>query len=56
VLGAVDHEPAPPGVSNFFIKSGAIPIAMSKFGQMMLGRLDPLYVPHAHRHGRVQAA
>lgn len=43
----VDHDPAPPGVVNFFMRSGAIPIAMSKFGQLMLGRLDALYVPHA---------
>lgn len=43
----VDHEPAPPKVVEFFIQSGAIPIAMSRFGEAMLGRLDPLYVPHA---------
>lgn len=43
----VDHEPAPPGVVNFFAESGAVPIAMSRFGQQMLGRLDPLYCPHA---------
>jgi glycosyltransferase involved in cell wall biosynthesis len=42
----VDHEPAPPKVVDFFVESGAIPIAMSRFGQRMLGRLDPLYVPH----------
>lgn len=43
----VDHEPAPPNVVDFFVQSGAVPIAMSRFGQQMLGRLDPLYVPHA---------
>lgn len=43
----VDHEPAPPGVVSFFLNSGAVPIAMSRFGERMLGRLDPLYVPHA---------
>lgn len=43
----VDHEPAPPAVVNFFMKSGAVPITMSRFGERMLGRLDPLYVPHA---------
>lgn len=43
----VDHEPAPPKVSEFFVASGAVPIAMSRFGQQQLGRLDPLYVPHA---------
>jgi glycosyltransferase involved in cell wall biosynthesis len=42
----VDHQPPPPNVVDFFIKSGATPIAMSKFGQAMLGRLDPLYCPH----------
>jgi len=43
----VDHEPAPPSVLEFFLQSGAVPIAMSRFGERMLGRLDPLYVPHA---------
>jgi glycosyltransferase involved in cell wall biosynthesis len=42
----VDHEPAPPKVSEFFVRSGAVPIAMSRFGESMLGRLDPLYCPH----------
>jgi len=42
----VDHQPAPPSVEQFFIRSGAVPIAMSRFGERMLGRLDPLYVPH----------
>lgn len=42
----VDHEPAPPRVLDFFRESGAIPIAMSKFGQRMLKEFDPLYVPH----------
>jgi glycosyltransferase involved in cell wall biosynthesis len=43
----VDHEPAPPKVVEFFMQSDAVPIAMSRFGESMLGRLDPLYVPHA---------
>lgn len=43
----VDHEPAPPAVTRFFRESGAIPIAMSKFGAKMLAEFDPLYVPHA---------
>jgi glycosyltransferase involved in cell wall biosynthesis len=43
----VDHEPPPPAVVEFFGASGAVPIAMSRFGERMLGRLDPLYVPHA---------
>jgi glycosyltransferase involved in cell wall biosynthesis len=42
----VDHEPPPPKVVEFFLKSDAVPVAMSRFGQRMLGRLDPLYVPH----------
>jgi len=42
----VDHEPAPPPVKDFFHNSGAIPIAMSRFGQRMLEEFDPLYVPH----------
>lgn len=42
----VDHEPAPPAVLAFFQQSGAIPIAMSRFGEEMLADLDPLYVPH----------
>jgi glycosyltransferase involved in cell wall biosynthesis len=59
----VDHEPAPDPVLNFFRQSGAIPIAMAKFGQKMLqdAGLDPLYVPHgintkAYRpHDRTEA-
>lgn len=43
----VDHDPAPPAVISYFLESGAVPIAMSEFGRQMLGRLDPLYVPHA---------
>ena len=45
----VDHQPAPDAVVSYFQRSGAIPMAMSKFGQKMLGDagLDPLYVPHA---------
>lgn len=42
----VDHEPAPSKVVDYFTASGAVPIAMSRFGQQMLGRLDPLYCPH----------
>jgi glycosyltransferase involved in cell wall biosynthesis len=42
----IDHEPAPPPVLDFFRNSGAVPIAMSKFGQRMLEEFDPLYVPH----------
>lgn len=44
----VDHDPAPPKVIEFFERTGARPIAMSRFGERMLtGQgLDPLYVPH----------
>lgn len=44
----VDHEPCIPAVIGFFKKSGAVPIAMSKFGQEQLKAqgLDALYVPH----------
>lgn len=42
----VDHDPAPPKVVDFFVQSDAVPIAMSRFGELALGRLDPLYVPH----------
>lgn len=42
----VDHDPAPGPVKGFFANSGAIPIAMSKFGQEQLAEFDPLYVPH----------
>lgn len=44
----VDHEPIPFGVANFFQASGAVPIAMSRFGEEQLKsvNLDPLYVPH----------
>lgn len=43
----VDHEPAPPRVIDYFERSGAVPITMSRFGQEMLAEFDPLYVPHA---------
>lgn len=42
----VDHEPAPPRVTQFFELAGAIPMAMSRFGERMLAGYDPLYVPH----------
>lgn len=43
----IDHAPAPPAVLRFFAESGAVPIAMSRFGVEQLQGLDPLYVPHA---------
>lgn len=44
----VDHKPVPSGVSRFFEVTGAIPIAMSRFGERELrdAGFDPLYVPH----------
>jgi glycosyltransferase involved in cell wall biosynthesis len=44
----VDHSPVPPKVTDFFIRTGAVPIAMSLFGQQELRRigLDALYAPH----------
>jgi hypothetical protein len=51
----VDHDPAPPGVKNFFLQSGAIPIAMSKFGQMHARPPRPVVRAARGRHGRLQA-
>lgn len=44
----VDHDPLPPKVLEFFQRTGARPIAMSRFGERKLAEhaLDPLYVPH----------
>jgi Glycosyltransferase len=42
----VDHDPVPPQVAAYFEQTGAIPIAMSRFGQKQLAKFDPLYVPH----------
>jgi glycosyltransferase involved in cell wall biosynthesis len=42
----VDHDPAPPGVLGFFAATGAVPIAMTRFGQEQLRGFDSLYVPH----------
>ena len=45
----VDHQPAPGPVVEFLRDSGAVPMAMSKFGRDELAKagLEPLYVPHA---------
>ena len=45
----VDHDPCPRPVAEFFHGTGAVPIAMSEFGQQTLrdSGLDALYVPHA---------
>lgn len=44
----VDHETLPPVVRTWFGSTGAIPIAMSRFGEGILrdAGLSPLYVPH----------
>jgi len=44
----VDHRPVPPAVAGWFHQSGAVPIAMSKFGAEQLANrgLQPLYAPH----------
>jgi glycosyltransferase involved in cell wall biosynthesis len=42
----VDHEPPPPKVINWFRESGAVPLAMSRFGEEQLAEFDPIYVPH----------
>lgn len=44
----VDHRPTPPAVASFFHSFGAVPIAMSRFGEEQLRRcnLDPFYAPH----------
>lgn len=44
----VDHRPCPPVVAGWFHRTGAVPIAMSKFGRDQLGArgLNPLYAPH----------
>lgn len=49
----VDHEPAPPQVAEFFERTKATPIAMSRFGERMLSDagLEPLYVPHGVETG-----
>ncbi len=43
----VDHDPLPPAVRDYCERSGAIPIAMSRFGEERLADYSPLYVPHA---------
>ena len=42
----IDHQPCPPPIADFFRQSGAVPIAMSRFGEEQLADLDPLYCPH----------
>jgi len=42
----VDHDPAPPAVLEFFGITGAVPVAMTRFGQERLAAFNALYVPH----------
>lgn len=42
----VDHDPVPVPVDNFFRHSGAVPVAMSRFGAERLAGHRPFYVPH----------
>jgi glycosyltransferase involved in cell wall biosynthesis len=45
----VDHDPLIPRTEEWIWRSGAIPLAMSRFGQRVMeegGIEDPLYVPH----------
>lgn len=44
----VDHDPIQPVITQFFKESGAIPIAMSRFGEQQLkgAGFEPLYAPH----------
>jgi glycosyltransferase involved in cell wall biosynthesis len=43
----VDHFPVPPEVRDFFRRTDAVPIAMSRFGEKLLRHagLDPVYIP-----------
>jgi hypothetical protein len=43
----IDHFPVPPAVRDFFDRSKAVPVAMSRFGErnMFDIGLDPVYVP-----------
>lgn len=44
----VDHTTLPPNVRNWFHRTGAVPIAMSRFGEkaMLDEGIKPFYVPH----------
>ncbi len=46
----IDHETLPSIVSDWFEGIGAIPIAMSRFGERILREngFNPLYVPHSY--------
>jgi glycosyltransferase involved in cell wall biosynthesis len=45
----VDHYPVPPGVLQFFHRTDAVPVAMSRYGETLLrdAGLDPVYIPLA---------
>jgi glycosyltransferase involved in cell wall biosynthesis len=45
----VDHYPIPRDVLRFFHRTGAVPIAMSRFGEALFAEagLDPVYIPLA---------
>lgn len=45
----IDHFPIPPEVLRFFERTGAVPVAMSRYGERLLfeSGLDPVYVPLA---------
>lgn len=45
----VDHFPIPPEVLQFFNRTKAVPLAMSRYGEKLLAAagLDPVYVPLA---------
>ena len=45
----IDHMPAPPLVSSWCRQDSVTPIAMSRYGQEVLGNIgiDSLYIPHA---------
>lgn len=44
----VDHDPAPASVIKWFMDTGTVPIAMSRFGgeRLVKAGLQPLYAPH----------
>lgn len=50
----VDHDPCQPPSLRTLRESGAVPIAMSRFGEAKLREagLDPLYVPHGFEADR----
>lgn len=43
----IDHFPTPPAVAQFFTRTDAVPVAMSRFGEKLLREAgyDPLYAP-----------